>query len=127
MSSPAENNINQPASVNKYIFGNFGGLISDKYIKYANLIAIECICIFVFAIYHYFALMHYDPDLLKYEKFTTKKFYHLYVFWRALLNSINYQATANYTPIQFKHLIPQTVITIQLVSSLALVFFFLTV
>ena len=115
-----ENNI-------KYIFGNFGGLVPQPYVKYFNLMALEIICIFIFTIFHFFALQYYDTSLLHYDKFTTKHFYYFYIFWRALLNSINYQSNANYTPIQFKHIIPQTMITFQLIISLALIFFFLTV
>ena len=69
--------------------------------------------------------MYYDEFLLKVDNITKDGY--IVMSWRALLHSINYQANANYTPITFKHIIPQTIITLQLTISLLLVFLFLTV
>ena len=109
----------------RFIFGNFGGLVKKPYIKYCNLITLEIICILIFAIIYFPLLIYYDNFLLKEDNIT--KDGHLVMAWRALLHSINYQANANYTPITFKHIIPQTIIKFQLTISLLLVFLFLTV
>ena len=109
----------------RFIFGNFGGIVKKPYIKYCNLVALEISCIIIFAIIYYPLLIYYDKFLLKVDNVT--KDGHLVMAWRALLHSINYQSTANYTPISFKHIIPQTIITLQLTISLLLVFLFLTV
>ena len=109
----------------RFIFGNFGGIVKKPYIKYCNLIALEIICIVIFAIIYFPLLLKYDLFLLKADNITHNKY--LIMAWRALLHSINYQSTANYTPINFDHIIVQTVITLQLTISLLLVFLFLTV
>jgi hypothetical protein len=116
------NTINDP----RFIFGNFGGFVSQPYVKYCNLIALEFICIFIFSIFYFFLLTTYDEYLLKYEHFSKKSYFYI-TLWRAILLSVNFQATANYTPIQFKHIYGQTIITIQLIISLSLAFLFLTV
>jgi hypothetical protein len=109
----------------RFIFGNFGGLIRKPYIKYCNLIALEIISILIFAFIYFPLLLKYDKFLLKDDNIT--KGGYLIMAWRALLHSINYQATANYTPISFTHIVVQSVITLQLSLSLLLVFLFLTV
>ena len=109
----------------RFIFGNFGGLVKKPYIKYCNLVVIEIICILFFAIIYFPLLIHFDSYLLKVDNITKDGY--LVMAWRALLHSINYQANANYTPISFKHIFPQTIITLQLVISMLLVFLFLTV
>jgi hypothetical protein len=109
----------------RFIFGNFGGLVKKPYIKYCNLVVLEIICILTFAIIYYPLLFKFDQFLLKVDNITGNGY--LVMAWRALLHSINYQANANYTPITFDHIIVQTVITLQLTISLLLVFLFLTV
>ena len=109
----------------RFIFGNFGGIIKKPYIKYCNLVALEIICIIIFAIIYFPFLLKYDMYLLKADNITKNIYF--FMAWRALLHSINYQSTANYTPINFDHIIVQSIITLQLSISLLLVFLFLTV
>ena len=109
----------------RFIFGNFGGLVRKPYIKYCNLIVLEIICVIFFAIIYFPLLMIYDKFLLKVDNITKSGY--LVMAWRAFIHSVNIQATANYTPLNFQHIIPQSVITLQLMISLLLVFLFLTV
>jgi hypothetical protein len=109
----------------RFIFGNFGGLVKKPYIKYCNLVALEIICIIIFAIIYFPLLLKYDIYLLKADNITQNIYF--FMAWRAILHSINYQSTANYTPINFDHIIVQSIITLQLSISLLLVFLFLTV
>lgn len=109
----------------RFIFGNFGGIVEKPYIKYCNLIALEFICIIFFAIIYLPLLLNYDKYLLKVDNI--KKWSYFNMAWRALIHSINIQATANYTPLNFQHILPQTIITIQLSISILLAFLFLTV
>ena len=122
MNSNSDINLNDE----RFIFGNFGGLVSLRYVKYCNLIALELICIFIFAVMYFPLLLKYDTYLMNYDKFP-KQYLYCIMFWRAILHSINYQAAANYTPINFKHVVMQSIITLQLMISLLLVFLFITV
>jgi len=109
----------------RFIFGNFGGYVKKPYIKYCNLVVLEMICIIFFAIIYYPMLLHYDNILFKIDN--VPKYGYIVMAWRAILHSINFQANADYTPIHFKHIVPQTIVTLQLVVSMLLAFLFLTV
>jgi len=125
MDSQSQQSINV-LNDNRFVFGNFGGLVSPNYVKYFNLIALELICILIFTVVYFFVLISYDKYLIVFDQYP-KNYVTLITIWRALLLAINYQAAANYTPITFKHIFPQTIITIQLTITVALAFLFLTV
>jgi hypothetical protein len=122
MNSNSVNNLNDE----RFIFGNFGGIVPPRYVKYCNLVALELLCIIIFAIIYFPLLLKYDKYLMNYDEFP-KQYLYCIMFWRAILHSINYQAAANYTPLNFKHVVMQSIITFQLVISLLLVFLFITV
>ena len=120
------NNSDTNMNDERFIFGNFGGIVPPRYVKYFNLVALELLCIFIFAIIYFPLLLKYDSYLMNYDNLP-KQYGYIIMFWRAILHSVNYQAAANYTPINFKHVIMQSIITFQLVISLLLVFLFITV
>ena len=48
--------------VERYIFGDFFGVVSDKYIKYFNLFALHLLCTIFFGIIYYTLLLDFDHN-----------------------------------------------------------------
>jgi hypothetical protein len=106
------------------LFGNIFGFIPDAYIKYFNIFVVESITTLFFTfIYYYFMVLDFD----KYYFVTGgyhKKHFSAHKFWTALFMSINFQTTTAYVDLKVKSFLLRFIINLQLVTTVAILFFF---
>ena len=111
-----------------HVFGNFGGLVSEKYEHFSNLIAIQMCAIIFFTTIYYIFMLDFDRfytvpnDLINFKK--THYLDHKLLI--ALFMSINFQTTTAYVDLKCKSVWTRLVITLQLVSTIVITFLFLT-
>jgi len=106
------------------LFGNIFGFIPDGYIKYFNIFVVETITTLFFTlIYYYFMVVDFD----KYYFVTGgyhKKHFTAHKFYTALFMSINFQTTTAYVDLKVKSFFLRFIINLQLVVTIAILFFF---
>jgi hypothetical protein len=111
-----------------HVFGNFGGLVSQRYEHFSNLIAIQLCAVIFFAIIYYLFMLDFNrfyiipSDLIKVKK----EDYLDHKMLIAIFMSINFQTTTAYVDIMCKSIWVRSVITLQLVSTIIVTFLFLT-
>ena len=114
----------QQVQQERALFGNMFGFIPDGYIKYFNIFVIETITTLFFTlIYYYFMVVDFD----KYYFVTGgyhKKHFAAHKFWTALFMSINFQTTTAYVDLKVKSFLLRFIINLQLVVTIAILFFF---
>ena len=111
-----------------HVFGNFGGLVNQRYEHFSNLIAIQLCSVIFFATIYYIFMFDFDKyyivpaDLIK----VRKEHYLNHKLLIALFMSINFQTTTAYVDIKLKSIWSRLVVTLQLVSTIVITFLFLT-
>jgi hypothetical protein len=106
------------------IFGNFFGVVSNKYIKYFNLLALHLISTLVFATIYYFLLKRFDKHFFIQQGFSRKQMLN-YTFLTACIVSINFQTTVAYVDLKCKSLFSRLVTVIQTLTTFLITFLFL--
>ena len=104
-------------------FGNFFGLVSEPYVKYFNLFALQITCTLVFTVIYYFLLRDFDNNFFIQQGFPKKQFLD-YKWGIALIMSINFQTTTAYVDLKCKNFLSRSVITLQIVCAFAITFLF---
>jgi hypothetical protein len=111
-----------------HVFGNFGGLVSEKYEHFSNLIALQICSVFLFATIYYILMLDFDRfytvpnDLIKFKK--THYLDHKLLI--ALFMSINFQTTTAYVDLKCKSVWTRLIIILQLLSTFTITFLFFT-
>jgi hypothetical protein len=106
------------------IFGNFFGVVSNKYIKYFNLLALHLISVLVFATIYYILLKRFDKHFFLQQGFSRKQLLNN-TFLTACIVSINFQTTVAYVDIKFKSLFSRLVTVVQTLTTFLITFLFL--
>jgi hypothetical protein len=106
------------------IFGNFFGLVSERYTKYFNLLSIQIICTLMFAIFYYILLCNFDYNYYTNEQFLKKQILNN-KFLSALIISINFQTTTAYVDVKCKSLISRLLTVAQILATFLITFLFL--
>ena len=127
-SSAASDYINelhaQKIQTERALFGNIFSFIPDGYIKYFNIFVVETVTTLFFAlVYYYFMVVDFD----KYYFVTggyPKKHFAMHKFLTALYMSINFQTTTAYVDLKIKSYFIRSIVNIQLVLTVAILFFF---
>jgi hypothetical protein len=104
-------------------FGNFFGLVSEPYVKYFNLFALQITCTLVFTVIYYLLLRDFDNNFFIQQGFPKKQFLD-YKWGIALIMSINFQTTTAYVDLKCKNFLSRSVITLQIVFAFAITFLF---
>ena len=104
-------------------FGNFFGLVSEPYVKYFNLFALQIICTLIFTVIYYFLLRDFDNNFFIQQGFPKKQFLD-YKWGIALIMSINFQTTTAYVDLKCKNFLSRSIITLQIVCAFAITFLF---
>lgn len=109
----------------KKVLYNLFGLVPDKYVRYFNIIVIEIFATLLFTLIYYIMMLDFDtyffvPQEFSREHFTKNK---LLV---ALFMSINFQTTTAYVDIKCKSIISRSFITLQLITTVMIAFFFIS-
>lgn len=105
------------------IFGNFFGLVPEKYVKYFNLFALQLTCTLIFAIIYYILLIDFDKNFFIQSGFPRSQFLN-HKMWIALIMSINFQTTTAYVDLKCKNFLSRAVITLQIIATFAITFLF---
>ena len=105
------------------IFGNFFGLVSEPYVKYFNLFALQIMSTLIFAVIYYFLLRDFDNNFFIQQGFPKKQFVD-YKWGIALIMSINFQTTTAYVDLKCKNFLSRSIITLQIVCAFAITFLF---
>ena len=105
------------------IFGNFFGLVPDRYVKYFNLFALQISSTLIFAIIYYILLVDFDNNFFIQSGFPKSQFVN-HKMWIALIMSINFQTTTAYVDIKCKTFLSRAIITLQIVTTFAITFMF---
>ena len=105
------------------IFGNFFGLVSDAYVKYFNLFALQLTCTLIFAGIYYLLLLDFDRNFFIQPGFPKKQFLD-YKWGIALIMSINFQTTTAYVDLKCKNFLSRSVFALQIVAAFAITFLF---
>jgi hypothetical protein len=104
-------------------FGNFFGLVSEPYVKYFNLFALQIMCTLIFTVIYYFLLRDFDNNFFIQQGFPKKQFLD-YKWGIALIMSINFQTTTAYVDLKCKNFLSRSIITLQIVCAFAITFLF---
>lgn len=104
---------------------NLFGFVPDKYIKYVNIIVIELTATLFFAFLYYILLLDFDKNYFIPEGFPREHFFN-HKFLIAIYMSINFQTTTAYVDIKCKSILSRTIIILQLITTVAIAFFFIS-
>ena len=106
------------------IFGNFFGVVSNKYIKYFNLLVLHLISTLVFATIYYFLLKRFDKHFFLQQGFSRKQILNN-TFLTACIVSINFQTTVAYVDLKCKSLFSRLVTVVQTLTTFLITFLFI--
>jgi len=106
------------------VFGNFFGLVPDRYEKYFNLFAFQITSTLTFAIIYYILLMDFDNHFFTQAGYSKHQFLD-HIISVAIFMSINFQTTTAYVDIKCKSFLSRVIINLQIVSTFAITFLFL--
>ena len=106
-------------------FWNLFGFIPDRYVKYFNIIFIEISITLFFAIIYYTLLQDFDKHFFVPSGYT-KEHFASYKFLTALFMSINFQTTTAYVDIKCRSIFCRFMINLQLTTTIAILFFFIS-
>jgi len=115
----------QSIQIERERFWNLFGFIPDKYIRYFNIVVIEVIATLFFAFIYYILLKDFDTHFFAPSGYT-KTHFTKYTFLTALFMAINFQTTTSYVDIKCKTIFVRTIINLQLVITIAILFFFVS-
>lgn len=99
--------------------------IPDKYIKSFNIVVFEIIATLFFAIIYYILLCDFDRHFFLVSGYPKRHFTH-HKFLTALFLSISLQSTTSYLSINFKSILVKCIINLQLIITIAILFFFVS-
>ena len=105
------------------IFGNFFGLVSDAYVKYFNLFALQLTCTLIFTCIYYLLLLDFDRNFFIQQGFPKKQFLNNKL-GIALIMAINFQTTTAYVDLKCKNFLSRSLIALQIVCAFAITFLF---
>ena len=105
------------------IFGNFFGLVPDKYVKYFNLFALHITSTLIFAAIYYILFLDFNKYFFIQKGFPKNQFLN-HKIWIALIMSVNFQTTTAYVDLKCKQFFPRAIITLQIISAFAITFLF---
>lgn len=110
----------------RYIFGNFFGVVSDKYIKYFNLFALHLLCTVFFGLIYYVLLLDFDHNFYIPVGFPKGQFLdNLFVI--AIFLSIQFETTTAYVDLKCKSFLSRLIFNIQTITTFLITFLFLIV
>jgi len=110
----------------RYIFGNFFGVVSDKYIKYFNLFALHLLCTVFFGLIYYALLLDFDHNFYIPVGFPKGQFLdNLFVI--AIFLSIQFETTTAYVDLKCKSFFSRLIFNIQTITTFLITFLFLIV
>jgi hypothetical protein len=110
----------------RYIFGNFFGVVSDKYIKYFNLFALHLLCTVFFGLIYYALLLDFDHNFYIPVGFPKSQFLdNLFVI--AIFLSIQFETTTAYVDLKCKSFFSRLIFNIQTITTFLITFLFLIV
>ena len=110
----------------RYIFGNFFGVVSDKYIKYFNLFALHLLCTVFFGLIYYALLLDFDHNFYIPVGFPKSQFLdNLFVI--AIFLSIQFETTTAYVDLKCKSFLSRLIFNIQTITTFLITFLFLIV
>ena len=108
-----------------YIFGNLNGLVSDKYVKYFNLIILQILSIITYTLIYRFLMIDFDANYFIPKEFDQEDFINN-KFLIALFMSINFQTTTAFVDLKCKGIISKSIIILQLLTTILITFLFFT-
>ena len=109
-----------------YLFGNFFGLVSEKYIRFFTLFALQLLSTIIFSFIYYFLLLDFDKYFFIPEGFPRGQFLNNKILV-AIIMSVNFQTSTAYVDIKGKTMSVRILILFQLVLSFMITFLFLIV
>lgn len=104
---------------------NLFGFIPDKYINYFNICVIEVFTTIFFASIYYVLLQDFDKHFFVPTGYS-KEHFAKYKYLTAMFMSINFQTTTAYVDIKCKSIFVRTMVNLQLVTTVAILFFFIS-
>ena len=110
----------------RFIFGDFFGLVSEKYIKFFNLFAMHLVATIFFGLIYYSLLLDFDNNFFIPGGFPKSQFLN-HLFSIAMFMSIQFETTTAYVDLKCKNYLSRAVMTLQTVMTLMITFLFLTV
>ena len=122
------NNVLNNKEVNdeRYIFGDFFGVVSDKYIKYFNLFALHLLCTIIFGLIYYILLLDFDHNFYIPVGFPKDQFLNN-LFIIAIFLSIQFETTTAYVDLKCKSFVSRLIFNIQTITTFLITFLFLIV
>jgi len=110
----------------RFIFGDFFGLVSEKYIKFFNLFAAHLVATIFFGLIYYSLLLDFDNNFFIQSGFPKAQFLN-HLFLIAMFMSIQFETTTAYVDLKCKNFLSRTVLTVQTVMTFMITFLFLTI
>jgi hypothetical protein len=110
----------------RYIFGNFFGLVSDKYIKYFNLICFEFFFTVFFALLYYGLMLNFNENFHITNDFKPSHFLD-HKLLMSFIMSLEFQTTIAYVDLKCKSVLSRVLQNLQVIETVLLAFLFLTV
>ena len=104
---------------------NLFGFIPDRYIKYFNISVIEIFTTLLFATIYYILLQDFDKHFFVPTGYS-KEHFAKYKYLTALFMSINFQTTTAYVDVKCKSILVRGIVNLQLVTTVAILFFFIS-
>ena len=115
----------QSIEIERARFWHLFGFIPDEYIRYFNIVVIEVIATLFFAFIYYILLRDFDTHFFAPSGYT-KTHFTKHKFLTALFMAINFQTTTSYVDVKCKTMFVRTIINLQLVITIAILFFFVS-
>jgi hypothetical protein len=106
-------------------FWNLFGFVPDKYIRFFNIVIIEIFVVLFFTLVYYILLSDFDTHFFAPDGYPKRYFTHHKIL-TALFLSINLQSTTSYLAINFKSIFVRCIINLQLIITIAILFFFVS-
>jgi hypothetical protein len=110
----------------RFIFGDFFGIVPEKYIKFFNLFAAHLVATIFFGLIYYSLLLDFDNNFFIQGGFPKGQFIN-HLFLIAMFMSIQFETTTAYVDLKCKNFLSRTVLTVQTVMTFMITFLFLTV
>ena len=110
----------------RFIFGDFFGMVPEKYIKFFNLFAAHLVSTIFFGLIYYTLLLDFDNNFFIQSGFPKGQFLN-HLFAIAMFMSIQFETTTAYVDLKCKNFLSRTVLTVQTVMTFMITFLFLTV
>ena len=110
----------------RFIFGDFFGMVPERYVKYFNLILTHVLFTIGFAMIYYQLLSNFDKNyVIQYG--VSKPLFLKHRLWHAFFMSINFQTTTAYMPLNCKSLLSNLALNLQIIETFLITFLFLII